>query len=122
MSRDLVSGDAMTEDTIPAQGSAPAAEPVLRVVGLKKHFPVHRGVLSRVVGQVYAVDGVSVGIPVRVTGQTEANEPSFVRDVMDAPDQLERYEDAGTTRSRHDGRDHAVIGELNLRGGRTARP
>ena len=37
-------------------------EPVLRVAGLKKHFPVHRGVLSRVVGQVYAVDGVSFEI------------------------------------------------------------
>ena len=31
--------------------------PLLRVTDLKKHFPVHRGLLSRVVGQVYAVDG-----------------------------------------------------------------
>ena len=37
-------------------------ETVLQVKGLKKHFPVHRGVLSRVVGQVYAVDGVSFTI------------------------------------------------------------
>ena len=36
--------------------------PLLRVSELKKHFPVHRGLLSRVVGQVYAVDGVSFDI------------------------------------------------------------
>jgi len=39
-----------------------AAGVVLRVTDLKKHFPVHRGLLSRVVGQVYAVDGVSFDI------------------------------------------------------------
>jgi oligopeptide/dipeptide ABC transporter ATP-binding protein len=38
------------------------AGPLLRVTGLKKHFPVHRGLLSRVVGRVYAVDGVSFDI------------------------------------------------------------
>jgi peptide/nickel transport system ATP-binding protein/oligopeptide transport system ATP-binding protein len=39
-----------------------AAEVVLRVKDLKKHFPVHRGVLSRVVAHVQAVDGVSFEI------------------------------------------------------------
>jgi oligopeptide/dipeptide ABC transporter ATP-binding protein len=39
-----------------------SAEPILRVTDLKKHFPVQRGLLSRVVGQVYAVDGVSFDI------------------------------------------------------------
>ena len=43
-------------------GIAPDQAPLLRVSNLKKHFPVHRGVLSRVVGQVYAVDGVSFEI------------------------------------------------------------
>jgi oligopeptide transport system ATP-binding protein len=33
--------------------------PLLQVKGLKKHFPVHGGLLRRVVGQVHAVDGVS---------------------------------------------------------------
>jgi len=32
---------------------------LLRVEGLKKHFPIRKGILSRVVGQVKAVDGVS---------------------------------------------------------------
>ena len=34
-------------------------EPLLEVTGLKKHFPIHKGLFSRVSGHVYAVDGVS---------------------------------------------------------------
>jgi peptide/nickel transport system ATP-binding protein/oligopeptide transport system ATP-binding protein len=36
--------------------------PLLEVANLKKHFPVYKGVFSRVSGQVYAVDGVSFHI------------------------------------------------------------
>ena len=36
--------------------------PVLEVENLTKHFPIRRGVLSRVVGQVRALDGVSFAI------------------------------------------------------------
>ena len=36
--------------------------PILEITGLKKHFPVRRGVFSRIAGQVYAVDGVSFTI------------------------------------------------------------
>ncbi|MGE0736104.1 MAG: ABC transporter ATP-binding protein [Alphaproteobacteria bacterium] len=36
-----------------------ASEPLLRVEGLKKHFPIRRGLFPRAVGYVYAVDGVS---------------------------------------------------------------
>jgi oligopeptide/dipeptide ABC transporter ATP-binding protein len=42
--------------------SAAGRPPLLAVEGLKKHFPVRRGVLSRTVGYVYAVDGVSFEI------------------------------------------------------------
>ncbi len=35
---------------------------LLKVRRLKKHFPIHRGVFSRTVGQVQAVDGVSFSI------------------------------------------------------------
>lgn len=38
---------------------APAHEPLLRVKGLTKYFPVTRGVMGKVVGQVRAVDDVS---------------------------------------------------------------
>jgi oligopeptide/dipeptide ABC transporter ATP-binding protein len=40
-----------------AQAGAPRA--LMKVTGLKKHFPIYKGVFSRVTGQVYAVDGVS---------------------------------------------------------------
>ena len=36
-----------------------ATPPLLEVTNLKKHFPVYKGILARVAGQVYAVDGVS---------------------------------------------------------------
>ena len=39
-----------------------ATPPVLRVTDLKKHFPVRKGLLSRTVGHVYAVDGVTFEI------------------------------------------------------------
>ena len=35
------------------------SEPLLQVEGLTKHFPIRRGLFSRTVGQVRAVDGVS---------------------------------------------------------------
>jgi oligopeptide/dipeptide ABC transporter ATP-binding protein len=42
---------------------APLLEvPLLEVTDLKKHFPIHKGVFSKVSGQVYAVDGVSFSI------------------------------------------------------------
>ena len=37
--------------------------PVLEVSGLKVHFPIRKGILQRVKGQVKAVDGVSLEIP-----------------------------------------------------------
>jgi len=37
-------------------------EPLLKITNLKKYFPVKRGLLSRVVGHVKAVDDVSFQI------------------------------------------------------------
>ena len=42
--------------------AAVESAPVLAVENLTKHFPIRRGVLSRVVGQVRALDGVSFAI------------------------------------------------------------
>jgi ABC-type oligopeptide transport system ATPase subunit len=36
--------------------------PLLEVRDLKKHFPLHRGVFSRIAGSVRAVDGISFHI------------------------------------------------------------
>ena len=44
------------------QGGAQEAEPLLRVEGLTKHFPILRGVLRRQVGAVRAVDGLDFHI------------------------------------------------------------
>jgi oligopeptide/dipeptide ABC transporter ATP-binding protein len=42
--------------------SSPATPPLLEVRDLKKHFPVRKGIFSRTVGQVFAVDGISFEI------------------------------------------------------------
>jgi oligopeptide/dipeptide ABC transporter ATP-binding protein len=39
-----------------------APPPLLQVTDLKKHFPIHKGIFSRVAGQVRAVDGISFHI------------------------------------------------------------
>ena len=57
-------------DAATAQPAASVAgAPLLEVEDLRVHFPIRRGVLQRVVGQVRAVDGVSFDIP---TGRTLA--------------------------------------------------
>ncbi len=43
----------------PADGQS---EPLLQVSGLRKHFPIRKGLFSRTVGHVHAVDGVSFSI------------------------------------------------------------
>lgn len=43
-------------------GADSGVAPLLEVRNLKKHFPIKKGVFSRVSGQVYAVDGVSFHI------------------------------------------------------------
>ena len=50
-------------DTSSGGGTAATNQPpVLEVSGLKKHFPIKKGLLSHTVGYVYAVDGVSFTI------------------------------------------------------------
>ena len=42
--------------------ASPNGDELLRVEGLKKHFPIKSGVFKHTVGQVYAVDGVDLSI------------------------------------------------------------
>ena len=50
------------DDRPVSQGANQVGETVLEVRDLKKHFPVRRGLLQRVVGHVLAVDGVNFTI------------------------------------------------------------
>ncbi len=53
----------MSAAVSPEKPNGPLLEaPLLEVRDLKKHFPIHKGLFSRVSGQVYAVDGVSFSI------------------------------------------------------------
>jgi oligopeptide/dipeptide ABC transporter ATP-binding protein len=45
-----------------AEAAAPAAEVLLEAKGLKKYFPVHRGIFRRTVAQLQAVDGVDLTV------------------------------------------------------------
>jgi peptide/nickel transport system ATP-binding protein/oligopeptide transport system ATP-binding protein len=51
----------MSERDAPAAAGTPSV-PLLEVQGLKKYFPVRKGVFSRTVGYVYAVDDVTFHI------------------------------------------------------------
>ncbi|WP_354642402.1 ABC transporter ATP-binding protein [Kitasatospora camelliae] len=48
--------------TIPAPTPAPDREPLLRVTGLTRHFPVTKGLLRRQVAAVRAVDGIDLSV------------------------------------------------------------
>ena len=47
----------------PIAAAAARSAPLLKVQNLVKHFPIRGGILSRTVGQVHAVDGVSFELP-----------------------------------------------------------
>ena len=46
-------------DTQPSAGAANSERPLVKVAGLKKYFPIKKGLFSRTVGHVQAVDDVS---------------------------------------------------------------
>ena len=58
---------AVSRENRPRGDGAMARPSMLSVEGLKTHFPVRRGMLSRISGYVYAVDGVSFSIRVGET-------------------------------------------------------
>ncbi len=66
--------------------NAAAAEPVLEVTDLKKHFPIRQGLLARTTGHVFAVDGVSFtlsrGETLALVGESGCGKTTVGRTVM----------------------------------------
>jgi oligopeptide/dipeptide ABC transporter ATP-binding protein len=86
--------------------------PVLEVAGLKKHFPVRKGLLRRVVGQVRAVDGVSFAIgegeTLGLVGESGCGKSTIARTVL-------RLIEPSDGTIRLDGRDITHLGKAELR-------
>ena len=90
----------------------PVPEPVLEVEGLKKHFPVKKGLLSRNAGKVYAVDGVSFhigpGETLGLVGESGCGKSTVGRTVL-------RLIDPTEGRIRLGGRDVTHLGKADMR-------
>jgi oligopeptide/dipeptide ABC transporter ATP-binding protein len=86
--------------------------PVLEVVGVKKHFPVRKGLLRRIVGQVFAVDGVSFAVgegeTLGLVGESGCGKSTVARTVLRLIEPT-----AGTIKL--DGRDITTLGKAALR-------
>jgi oligopeptide/dipeptide ABC transporter ATP-binding protein len=95
-----------------ATGAGRNRAPVLEVAGLKKHFPVKKGLLRRTAGYVYAVDGVSFSISqgetLGLVGESGCGKSTVARTVLRLVEPT-----AGTIRL--DGDDITRLGKSALR-------
>jgi oligopeptide transport system ATP-binding protein len=74
-------------ETIPAPAPTPSGEPLVKLVGIKKYFPITQGILiQHHVGNVHAVDGVDLevypGQTVGLVGETGCGKSTLARVVM----------------------------------------
>ena len=89
-----------------------ATAPVIEVDGLKKHFPIRRGLLRKTVGQVHAVDGVSFSVregeTLGLVGESGCGKSTVARTVM-------RLIEPSAGSIRLDGTDITGLSKLELR-------
>ncbi|HZB02510.1 MAG TPA: ATP-binding cassette domain-containing protein, partial [Actinomycetota bacterium] len=74
-------------EPVPASPPAPSGEPLVKVEGIKKYFPITQGILfQHHVGNVHAVDGVDLeiypGQTVGLVGETGCGKSTLARVVM----------------------------------------
>src|SRR5438034_7052291 len=80
--------DVSTTETLATPPPAkPAVEPLVRLEGVKKHFPITRGIIfQRKVGAVHAVDGVDLeifpGETLGLVGETGCGKSTLARVLM----------------------------------------
>ncbi|HSJ49664.1 MAG TPA: dipeptide ABC transporter ATP-binding protein [Actinomycetota bacterium] len=92
----------------PASGT-----PLLKLEGVKKHFPITQGVLfQKRIGQVHAVDGVDLevhsGETIGLVGETGCGKSTLARVIM-------RSYDATEGRLLFDGQDYTTFGRRKMR-------
>ena len=76
-----------TTETVPSLPTTPSAEPLVRLTGIKKHFPITRGIIfQHKIGAVHAVDGVDLeiypGETVGLVGETGCGKSTLARVLM----------------------------------------
>jgi oligopeptide/dipeptide ABC transporter ATP-binding protein len=108
----------MSANETPAPAPAPAAaedrakrEPLVRLTGIKKHFPITQGIiLQREVGRVHAVDGIDLevypGETLGVVGETGCGKSTLGRvmcRLLDATEGTIEYEGSDITKLKGKG-------------------
>jgi peptide/nickel transport system ATP-binding protein len=104
--------DSPTQTMPESTTRAPRGDVLLEVKDLCKYYPIRRGILSRVVGQVRAVDGVSFdvyrGETLGLVGESGCGKTTLARAIL-------RLTDATSGEVRFDGVDVLGLGATDMR-------